>query len=357
MQWINAGVSCNDVADHLGDGNACSPLPQGGFALTYKRDPEWYGLARKHHVDNSWDANDDTQLPRSRGLRFNLKSFGDGMLDFVSTSYNFFTGHIETVVKPGSQTARNVCLLARYGDAYDDANSFPTLPTIRSHALLARKRTECQHFFGVDDDPSSYSDTYGEAAAKTCASTETTAIKVYNLINLNFQINPLHILSLHFVQVRSLLFTCAPFVPLQVNQAFDDTFSDGNSCKACELGAKMRGKAKCWKRVYCYMDQDASSPSLEVCSRLFVRVDDVTSVSCVPHFQHAFQKNIRCFKIVLCIRSEFGSDFSLNIISSLFFCIPATRVIYLVFKSMNRKPSTVPSFCSFLIKPLAPSYS
>jgi hypothetical protein len=186
VQWTNAGVSCDDVADHLGDGNACSPLPRGGFALTYKRNAEWYGLARKHYSDNLWDSNDDTQLPRSRGLRFNLKSFGDGMLDFVSTSYNFFTGHAETAVKPGSQTTRTVCLLARYGDAYKEA-SYPTLPTLQSHALLARNRTECQHYFGVDDHPSTYSDTYGEAAANTCASTETTAIKV--LIRMDIQFN------------------------------------------------------------------------------------------------------------------------------------------------------------------------
>lgn len=59
------------------------------------------------------------------------------------------------------------------------------------------------------------------------------------------------------------------FLLLKVNQAVDDAFSDGNSCKACNgnTARKMRGKAKCWKRVYCYMDADAGSPPLEVGSR------------------------------------------------------------------------------------------
>jgi len=45
----------------------------------------------------------------------------------------------------------------------------------------------------------------------------------------------------------------------QVGVTFDATFSDGNSCQACS-----NQLAKCWKRVYCYMDTDASAPALEV---------------------------------------------------------------------------------------------
>lgn len=173
VRWTHLGVACADVADLLGDGNACTPLPQGGFALTYQRHADWYGLARRHHTDSSMKSSDDTQLPRSRGLRFNLKSFGDGMRAFVATQpqFNAFTGVAETVVRPGSQTARNVCLLARYGDAYGGAASFPTLPTLRSHAVLARSRDACQHFYGADEAGAS-----GDGAV--CASTETTAIKV-----------------------------------------------------------------------------------------------------------------------------------------------------------------------------------
>jgi hypothetical protein len=180
VRWTHAGVACADVADSLGDGNACAPLPQGGFALTYQRHPSWYGVARRHHADSTWSSSDDTQLPRSRGLRVHLQSFGTGMRAFVATQYDAFTGAAETVVRPGSQTTRNVCLLARYGDAYGasaaaasaGSSSFPALPTLRSHAVLARARDACQHYYSADE---AAQDGHGNV----CASTETTAIKVY----------------------------------------------------------------------------------------------------------------------------------------------------------------------------------
>jgi len=122
--------------------------------------------------------------------------------------YDHYTEAAENRVPPGSQTTRNVCLLARYGSDYKTAGaSYPEMPSNRSHAVLARKREDCHHFYGGDEG--------GE-----CASTESSALKP--------------------------------------GRKFQNFFASGDKCKPKDCSYQ-GGKARCWKRVFCYMEPEAEA--------------------------------------------------------------------------------------------------
>jgi hypothetical protein len=135
---------------------------------------------------------------------------------FVADDYDHFTDHAESRVLPGSQTTRNVCLLARFGNEYKEAKksqtSYAELPSNRSHAVLARGRDDCVHFYGGDE-------------GTRCASTESSALKP--------------------------------------GKKFQHRFAKGASCTPDDSACPpKRGKAKCWKRVFCYMEPAALSQPL-----------------------------------------------------------------------------------------------
>jgi hypothetical protein len=124
--YTNQGISCErskddeddddgswvGVGDRLGSSSKCTPVAQGGFALTFVRDPKWKG---RHHPE--------AKKKHSRGIRTSSGFSFDDQSGFEGHEYNFFTKYKEHVVEVGSQTTRNVCLLAMYGDKYEVGSS------------------------------------------------------------------------------------------------------------------------------------------------------------------------------------------------------------------------------------------
>jgi hypothetical protein len=65
--WTHEGTPCASVADTLGRPNDCHPLPQGGFALTYRRGDGWPSRRKS--------KGSDAKKKHARGLRFKQRSF------------------------------------------------------------------------------------------------------------------------------------------------------------------------------------------------------------------------------------------------------------------------------------------